>query len=330
MHYRAMSAELALEQFDGLFRYAPRVSSFKSVDNILPREYLKTVFPKLRPPHDATIFYELKADVKEHEMQILSDAGVKEVQPGIEALATSTLKLMNKGTSSFQNLVFLKNCLIYGVNPVWNLLIGFPGEQEEIYEKYVNDLPSLVHLPPPTGVYPVRFDRFSPYHTQAQQYGLKLKPYDFYSMVYPFPEQDLENLAYFFADQNHDSAYINSTVKWIGKLETLIEGWNAKWEADNGKLRPGLTFEWRRDTKVVHDTRNGGRLEYDLDPLDFEVLGCLSQPMKISRLARQISGISKAELRSQVDALLEKGLVFGEEDKYVSLVVDYAHDTGYV
>ncbi len=330
MQYRAMNADLALEQFDDLFRYAPRVSSFKSVDNIMPREYLKSVFTRLRPPDEATIFYEIKSDLKEHEMQILSDAGVKELQPGIEALATSSLKLMKKGVSSFQNLVFLKNSLIHGINPVWNLLIGFPGEPEEVYAKYVADIPSLVHLPPPTGVYPVRFDRFSPYHTQAQQYGLKLKPYDFYSMVYPFPEQDLENLAYFFTDQNYDNAYIAATAKWIGELEALIEDWNAKWEPNNGKLKPGLSFEWRRDTRVVHDTRNGGSIEYEFEPLGLEVLESLSQPMKLSRLARRISGVSDTELSDQVGALLEKGLVFHEDDKYVSLVVDYTHDTGYV
>jgi ribosomal peptide maturation radical SAM protein 1 len=330
MTYRAMSSELALEQFDDLFRYSAQVDSFKSVDNIMPREYLKSVFPKLRPPKDATLFYEIKSDIKEREMQVLAEAGVSELQPGIEALSTSTLKLMNKGVSSFQNLVFLKNCLVYGINPLWNLLIGFPGEQEQVYEKYAADIPALVHLPPPSGVYPVRFDRFSPYHSQAEQYGLKLKPYQFYSMVYPFPEQDLEDLAYFFADQNHDSAYISSTVKWIGKLAELIADWNAKWESNNGKQKPGLTFEWHRDTRVVQDTRNGGRQEHEVDPLGFEVLEQLGQPMKLARLAVKIPGASESELKDRVDLLLEKELLFHEDDKYVSLVVDYAHDSGYV
>lgn len=330
MHYRAMSAELALEQFDDLFRYAPQVSSYKSVDNIMPREYMKSVFPKVRPPDGTRIFYELKSDVKEHEMRILSEAGVSELQPGIEALATSSLKRMKKGTTAFQNLVFLKNCLVYEVNPVWNLLIGFPGEPEEVYQKYARDLPSLVHLPPPTGVYPVRFDRFSPYHTLAREYGLKLKPYDFYAMIYPFPEQDMENLAYFFADQNHDSAYITHTVKWIRKLQALVEDWNARWDSRGGSLTPDLTFSWRQETKLVHDSRSGSRLEYDPGALGLEVLENLRQPMRLSRLARKIPGVGEAELEAQVGVLLEKRLLFNEDDKYVSLVVEYSHDTGYI
>ena len=34
------------------------------------------------------------------------DAMVLEVQPGIESLSTSTLKLMRKGTTAFQNIRF--------------------------------------------------------------------------------------------------------------------------------------------------------------------------------------------------------------------------------
>ena len=59
-----------------------------------------------------------------------------EVQPGIESLATPTLKLMRKGTTAFNNIRFLADCAVEGVKPVWNLLVGFPGELAETYEAY--------------------------------------------------------------------------------------------------------------------------------------------------------------------------------------------------
>jgi hypothetical protein len=31
-----------------------------------------------------------------------------------------------------------------GIEPLWNLLIGFPGETEKVYRKSVDDLPLLV------------------------------------------------------------------------------------------------------------------------------------------------------------------------------------------
>ncbi|MCG8455717.1 MAG: RiPP maturation radical SAM C-methyltransferase, partial [Holophagales bacterium] len=138
MKYRAMEPAKALALIRGLYdRYYPRVKRLQSVDNIMPRSYLEEVFPKLETPEGARIFYEVKADLKDHEMETLARSGVTLLQPGIEALSTPVLKLMRKGTTALQNIRFLKSCLAYGIEPTWNLLIGFPGEEEHVYEKYM-------------------------------------------------------------------------------------------------------------------------------------------------------------------------------------------------
>lgn len=61
------------------------------------------------------------------------------------------------------------------------------------------DLPNLIHLPPPDGTFLVRFDRYSPYFTKRDEYGLDLKPLDFYRLAFPVvPDKQLHDLAYFF------------------------------------------------------------------------------------------------------------------------------------
>jgi hypothetical protein len=127
MNYRAMSADRALKQFDSLFEFAPKVSRMDAVDNILPKSYLHEVLPFVNTPDNVSLFYEVKADLSESDVQTLAKARVKIIQPGIESLATSTLKLMKKGTSAFRNLCLLKFCAMYDIEPAWNLLIGFPG-----------------------------------------------------------------------------------------------------------------------------------------------------------------------------------------------------------
>ena len=141
MAYRSMKPELAIDLISELFKFSPTVSRLESVDNILPKNYVQEVLPFINPPENMTLFYEVKADLTEHDIEVLSKAGVRAIQPGIESLTTSTLKLMKKGTSSFQNLILLKNCLLYGVSPAWNLLMGFPGEKEDVYRKYIEDVP---------------------------------------------------------------------------------------------------------------------------------------------------------------------------------------------
>ena len=69
-------------------------------DNILDHHYIDTLFPMLADAGlELELFYEVKADLTAEQMRTLSAARVRNVQPGIEALATSTLKLMKKGTS---------------------------------------------------------------------------------------------------------------------------------------------------------------------------------------------------------------------------------------
>lgn len=323
MMYRSMPPALALELFEDLFRrYGDRCSRFESVDNIMPREYLTEVFPNLTPPPGVSMFYEVKADLKEREMEILGRAGVTEIQPGIEAMATSTLKLMRKGTTSFQNVAFLKNCVRYGIRPAWNLLIGFPGEGEEVYRKYVADMPSLVHLPPPAGAFPVRFDRYSPYFTRAVEYGLNLEPYDFYSAIYPFDTEALKNVAYYFEDRNYRAEYLNQMVSWQGKLNAGVERWGRRWRGADGGLPADLYLERRGEGFVVHDTRSGEAVEHEMGELAARILTLTrGNAWKVGEIARQ-AGADEAAVASEVSRIHGLGLLFEESERFCSLVLD--------
>src|SRR5678815_3638378 len=184
----------------------------------MPTNYVKEVLPRLRLPSDATIFYEVKANIDEEVVAAMAAAGVRKIQPGIESLASSTLKLMKKGSTAFVNLRLLKACVKHKVRPQWNLLVGFPGEGADVYSKYVRDLPRLAHLCPPDGTFPVRFDRYSPYFVKAAEYQLDLRPLDYYRMTYPFDEGALSRLAYYFTDVNYGAPYIAVVVKWPARI----------------------------------------------------------------------------------------------------------------
>lgn len=321
MNYRAMSPENALEQFDRLFSYSHSVDRFESVDNIMPRIYMQEVFLKLKPPPNVSLFYEVKADLSEEDVRILSGAHVRSVQPGVEALNTSTLKLMKKGTSAFQNLRLLKHCIAYDVHPSWNLLIGFPGEHEDVYEKYVADIPLLTHFPPPSGVYPVRFDRYSPYFVKAVEYGLDLHPVDYYELIYPYSKESLANMAYYFTDRNFGADYMKWATKWIPQLQKKIAEWQASW-VQNENIQPKLFFMENGHSTVVHDSRTGKTLEYDIGAVGRQVLDYLNdKPKDFADLAMKLGHIEGFDAASEVAALQAKGLIFQEGDRYLNLVL---------
>jgi ribosomal peptide maturation radical SAM protein 1 len=319
MSYRAMRPEAALEQFDDMFRHSDQFKQFNAVDNILPRSYLKDVFPSLSPPKDVRIFYEVKADLSEEEIAILERAGVRAMQPGIESLATSTLKLMKKGTTAPQNIRLLKACALYGIRPAWNLLVGFPGEGVEVYRRYLKVLPLLVHLEPPIGVFPIRFDRFSPYHSHSADYGLKLEPMDFYPLIYPFDAKTLRDFAYYFSDRNVLTEYSVAVAKWIGKLEEVVSKWRARW---TGAMSPNLYFV--RKNSSVCDTRSGKLLEHHVGKLGISVLEHLARGVRkesvISTFSR--SGENENEVATVLMDLQGKGLIFEEDGRLLSLVLE--------
>jgi ribosomal peptide maturation radical SAM protein 1 len=318
-----MKPELAIELFKGLFRFSGRVSRLTSVDNILPKNYLTHVLPFLDTPPDMEIFYEVKADLSEQEIAVLAKAGVKQIQPGIEALATSTLKLMKKGTTVFQNVKFLKTCALYGIKPHWNLLLGFPGEGPESYRRYVEILPLLTHLDPPAGAFPVRFDRFSPYFYKAQEYGLDLHPLDFYSMVYPLEAGDLKDFAYYFTDRNIAADYFVTMAKWISKVRAKVVEWQTRWSDPKFRVAPRLYF--KEDSSVIYDSRSGSVVENFVGPAGKSILEYLTKPTRMEELVKVFTAEAGFDVTKEITSLQSKRLVLQEGDRLMSLVLGGEH-----
>jgi ribosomal peptide maturation radical SAM protein 1 len=313
--YRSMRPEVAFTVLNGLFQHASRVSEVQSVDNILPKSYLTDVLPFLDTPESVSLFYEVKADLDEDDFRALAKARVLRIQPGIEALNTSTLKLMRKGTSVFQNLSFLINAKRYGIRPDWNLLIGFPREEIEVYEKYERELHLLTHFYPPQGVFPVRFDRFSPYYEEAEEYGLELQPLDWYFHTYPFPDEALADLAYYFSDQNYAAPYIVNVATMVGRLREKVSAWQALWASG---ARPELRLEERAGAPYVFDSRTGEPREYFLTDAAHRALQGLATAKKPANLAKELEGV---DVDAEIAGLVEKGLLFHEGERYMSLIV---------
>lgn len=321
MAYRAMPGAMARQVISDLVeRYAPEVRLFDCVDNIMAKEYVGEVFEGLRFGPDISIFYETKSDLREEEVGVLARAGVKRIQPGIESIITSTLKLMRKGVTAFHNVRLLKSCLFHEVHPAWSILVGFPGEDAQTFEIYKKILPNLFHLQPPMGVVAVRYDRFSPYHSNPSEFGLDLAPADYYKYCYPYEQDIINDMAYYFQNINIDATYYGPLFDGLGEVSLLVKQWQAAW--DEGVARPRLDL--RRDALggLVTDTRSGTAIETRLSSMSVALLDQLSEPRDLSWVEQHHPG-ELAKLRSA-------NLVFEERGRALSLIVDGRGATGRV
>jgi hypothetical protein len=323
MNYRAMSADKAIQQFESLFKYAPRCTRYWCVDNILAKNYISDVFPHLNPPANASIFYEVKADLSEEDVKMLAQTRVNLIQPGVESINTSTLKLMKKGTSAFQNLILLKNCAMHNVFPVWNLLVGFPREDEGVYKKYVDDMPLLAHLPPPNGAAVVQFHRYSPYFTKAVEYGLELQPLEFYKFIYPFSKESIENIAYYFEDTKFDAEYRIAITSWIDKIQKGLTDWRFRYNGANSALPARLHFKESDGQTVVYDSRSGQAVEHKISDAGLQVLRSCNKAKRIAQLASEFGHLPNFNAVNEVAYLQERGLLFQEHERLLSLVLPH-------
>ena len=199
MPFRSKSASRALDEIETLTaRHATK--RIEMVDNILDMRYFQTLLPELkRRDLDLDLFYETKANLKQEQVKLLADAGVRRIQPGIESFSNRVLQLMKKGSTAAQNLQLLEWCKEYGIQCDWNLLYGFPGETAADYADLPALLAQLHHLDPPVAAGAIRMDRFSPYFEEPAAHGLSnVRPDAFYRLVFPVGGDTLPDLAYYF------------------------------------------------------------------------------------------------------------------------------------
>ncbi|MFC2145922.1 RiPP maturation radical SAM C-methyltransferase [Acidobacteriota bacterium] len=321
IHYRAKKPENAIKAIKSLYKYTHRVKVLKSTDNVIPKFFIKDVLPYLDIPQDVRIYFEIRADLQDEDLRALSQQGVKYMQAGIESLATSTLKLMRKGTTAFQNIMLLKNSLKNELHVSWNLLIGFPGEDEEVYKKYIHDIPLLMHLPPPDVLSPMRFDRYSYYFNNPEEFGLDLHPYDFYELIYPFDKKSLNNFAYYFIDYKGNADYVIKLNKWHGQIAEKCSQWRKRWQYDS---KPGLTIKKRDDRLIVYDSRPGQAAQYQISDAEYTILKVLEKPHRFDELTDKITSLSTSDLTANFKHLQDKGLLFQENDRFLSLLITEA------
>jgi hypothetical protein len=144
----------------------------------------------------------------------------------------------------------------------------------------------------------------------AGDYGLELRAYDFYAMIYPFPLDEIEDLAYYFADRKYDNSYISVAAKWLNPLREIVGRWQDLWRQRGRRLEPALRFGWRRGRRIVFDTRSGSDIEYELDPVGLGILRLLFNPKKCSHVLESMSGADESMLMDRLVSLKTHGLAF--------------------
>lgn len=325
MGFRSKQADLVLKQINELVsKYeTPRI---EMVDNILDYRYFDSVLPQLAADSQkVAFFYEVKSNLTRAHIRSLAAAGVRVIQPGIESLDTRVLKLMKKGVSSFQNIRLLKWARQYGINVQWATIYGFPGENDAWYDETSRLLPMLFHLQP-GGSTRLRFDRFSPYHTDPSKFGLDLVPYWQATQIYPLNATDLANQSYFFENASDFSVRdVDGRVvlqPGTKKYLALCQSWRERWTQ---RPRAVCTIIVRNGERLLFDTRpmffGGART---VTPLMDHILAVADDGIVLDRLVENCTesrSWSSKSVELEVTRLINAGLLIVVDGKALSVVL---------
>lgn len=319
MNFRSKTGSRALEELLYLANNHPG-QPIAAVDNILDTKYFRTFIPALIERNlDLKLFYEVKANLKKHELQLLSEAGITKIQPGIESLSTSILQGMRKGIKFLQNIQLLKWCKEFGIEPSWNILWGFPGEDPEEYRVMASVLPLLAHFTPPITAGAVRLDRFSPLYVQGEQNGvMNIRPYPAYSYVYPaLSDESRANLAYYFTYDYVDDRNVAEYTKCI---PTSVDEWKQIHFKSDLYIVPYGSDILLWDLRPIAETmitRLGG-LEKDLY-LACDAVQGITELAKVSEL--HLGPIVKDQIKMLMMSFVDLKMMLNEGDSFLSLAV---------
>lgn len=321
MRYRSRDGALSLEVMDRLAdRYGFR--SFRFSDYILPYKYYRTLLPEMaRRGKPYRITSEMKANVNAERFALLAQAGFDEVQPGIESFSSKVLRNMDKGVTAIQNVYTLLLGKRHGMLVHYNLLYGFPADEEQEYQTLVRTLPRLVHLDPPSTRLPVQITRYAPLQTNPNRFGIPAATYEpSYDLIFSqgFLEMsafDLNDFCYYF-----DRSFENSPrlMRLYREIDRLVD----EWKSEQQRREVCLWYEEKPNSLEVFDSRSEPPTVVQLNPAERYVYLAMLEPITIENLSQRCERITK---RVDFNVVLERldalGLLFQAEAHVIGLAL---------
>lgn len=316
-NYRSKSSE---RMFRELMHFIQQheVLNFTFADNALPPGKAETFFTNLsQQGRDLEFFSEIRAQTSPQSLAIFYKGGMRTAQVGIEALSSSLLQKMQKGTSCMENITIMKQCSRLGLNLEGNLIVGFPGSSpEEVAETLRNLDYVLPYHPLQAATFFLGYG--APIHSRPGDFSIGAVTTHKKARKI-FPDQYLPSLQLLICGYRGDKG--RQKELW-GPVSEKIKVWqqfhNSRKHGSPHPLhyRDGGNFliirqELPGRSPFMHRLRGLSRKLY---------LYC-ETPTDFATLLRDFPKVRRAALANFVAEMCTKNLMFQEDNRVLSLAV---------
>jgi hypothetical protein len=290
------------------------------MDNLVPLKQSAEIFNKLPELNkDFRIFCEIRATTPKRVLTDMKRAGVQEIQIGIEALSTKLLEKLKKGTSAIQNLEIMKHCEELGLVNSSNLIFHFPGSDQDDVSETLHNLEFACYFRP------LRFVNFwlgmgSPVWQDPKAHGLQ-SVHNHPNWKILFPEHVTKSMN--FMVQAYRGDLVRQKKLWQ-PVKQKVRDWKKAYDALQHESRgaPILSFRDGRDFLIIRQRQLG------TDPLTHRLVDTArriylfcQQRRSLQRILQQFPQVGENKSLPFLKMMVEKKLMFTENDQYLSLAV---------
>ena len=290
------------------------------VDNVLPKRASKEIFKKLiELKKDLRMFSEIRATTARSELDLMAQAGMQEVQIGIEALSTSLLAKLRKGTTAIQNLEIMRDCEALGLANYSNLILHFPGSDEQ---DVAQTLWSLEFALPYRPLKPVGFwlGLGSPVWQNPGAYGIK-SVFNHPNWGCLFPDNILASMRFMIQAYRGDRGYQKKIWR---PVEKAMKQWQQAYSQQNSRPErsPSLSLRDGREFLIIRQRR------FDADTINHRLVGTsrliylyCRHHRSIKRIRERFPAFAEDKILSFLKMMVTKRLMYEEKDRYLSLAI---------
>jgi len=317
--FRSKSPEQAVSEINCLTE-KHKLLSVAVMDNVSPLKTSGEIFSRLSQLNkDLDMFCEIRPTTPKSVLERMKNAGVNEVQIGIEALSTSLLNKLNKGTTAIQNLEIMRDCEALGISNHSNLILHFPGSDSQDMDETLHTLDFALPFRP------LRFVHFwlgleSPVWHHPREFGIKaVFNHPYYAAL--FPESVFKSVSFMIQAYRGDMRHQKKLWEPVKKK---IRIWKKTYAElyKNFLNTPILSFQDGGDFLIIRQRQiHDEALTHRLLGTSREIYLFCQQHRHIRDILSRFPNLSQEKILPFLNMMRDKKLMFEEEGKYLSLAV---------
>lgn len=316
-NYRLKQGERMVEEILHLARTHESLR-FTFADNALPPHEADLFFDRIAAAGlDLDFFAEIRAITEPKRLRLYRRGGLRTVQVGIEALSSSLLKKMAKGTTVMDSIAALKMCSESAILLEGNLITEFPTTtEEEIAETLINLEYVFPFSPLQAAIFFLGYG--SPVHNRAGQFSIRaILPHAKNRKL--LPKDLLQSMTMLMHDYRGDRRYQHRL--WQPVTEKIKVWQEFHRQRKKNQPHPLHYMDGRTFLIIRQERRTGAPLLHRLRGLSRKIYLFCGEPRKSEEILQVFPAVTAPALAKFLADMSTKLLMFLENDRVLSLAV---------